>query len=155
MINIYFCFQPLKHEPEALRELNNIVLEQLPLWVRWHPVDKLVRLGGLQILMQALALAYDWNYSGRAETVKSVLDVLAICCLVPRVQLLLTERFNLGASASSSYGLSIILSAAEGEVASDPDVQRSALLVLGNCVCGPRNRVSEGSRLYLLFKYFT
>jgi len=115
-------YKPLKHDQTKLRELNNFVLPLMPLWGRWHPVEKLIKLGGLQYLMQVIAFAYDWNYSGRAETVKSVLDILAICCLVPRVQLLLTERIALQGSNNLAYGLSIILSAAEGEVVADREL---------------------------------
>jgi|OM-RGC.v1.036672470 hypothetical protein len=39
-------------------------------------MDHLIKLGGIQLLLQITAHAYDWNYSGRAETVKAALDVL-------------------------------------------------------------------------------
>lgn len=112
-------YKPLKHDPAKLRELNTFLLPLMPLWARWHPVEKLIKLGGHQYLMQVIAFAYDWNYSGRAETVRSVLDILAICCLVPRVQFILTERITLQGTNNLTYGLSIILSAAEGEVVAD------------------------------------
>lgn len=37
---------------------------------------------------------------------------------------------------------SIVNGVAEGEVLSDPDVQKAALQVISNCVCGPSTRVS-------------
>jgi len=135
-------YKPLTLDAEKLRELNNTVLELMPLWARWHPVEKLIKLGGLHNLMQICALAFDWNFAGRAETIKSVLEVLAICALVPRVQYLLTERYTVKGNSNLAYGLSVILSAADGDIITDPEVQRAALFVIGNCVCGPLNRVS-------------
>lgn len=38
--------------------------------------------------------------------------------------------------------MNIILGAAEGEIVTDPDVQKAALRVIVNCVCGPIHRVS-------------
>ncbi len=40
-----------------------------------------------------------------------------------------------------TVAMTIILGAAEGEIVADPDVQRSALSVLINCVCAPIHRV--------------
>lgn len=31
----------------------------------WPPVDELMRLGGITLLLQVIAFAYEWNYSGR------------------------------------------------------------------------------------------
>ncbi|KAH8031371.1 hypothetical protein HPB51_016555 [Rhipicephalus microplus] len=39
---------------------------------------------------------------------------------------------------------SVILAAADGEIVADPDVQRSALNVVINCVCGPMSRLGGG-----------
>jgi len=36
---------------------------------------------------------------------------------------------------------SVFIGASEGEIMQDPDVQRSALAILINCVCGPLERV--------------
>lgn len=81
-------------------------------------------------------MAYEWNYSGRGETVRNMLDVLAVACLIPRTQLMITERYKITGSSEHS-GMSIVLSAAEGEVVNEADVKKSALQVIGNCVCGP------------------
>lgn len=103
---------------------------------RWAPVDRFLNQSGLETVMQTMAMAYEWNYSGRGETVRNMLDVLAVACLIPRTQLMLTERYKINGSNEHS-GMSIILSAAEGEVVNEPDVKKSALQVIGNCVCGP------------------
>lgn len=47
------------------------------------------------MLLKIIAFAYEWNYSGRAETVRSALDVLAIACVMPKVQLLFCDRVDL------------------------------------------------------------
>lgn len=77
----------------------------------------------------------------RAETVRSALEVLGICAIMPRVQMLLCERVDLPDEAMT-VGLNVILGAAEGEIVADPDVQRAALGVLITCICAPIQRVS-------------
>jgi hypothetical protein len=103
---------------------------------RWAPVDRFLNQSGLEVIMQTIAMAYEWNWSGRGEAVRNVMDTLSICCLVPKTQLLLTERYKLNGSNEHS-GLSVVLSAAEGEIVNEPEVKKSALQVIGNCVCGP------------------
>jgi len=61
---------------------------------------------------------------------------------MPQVQLLFCEPVTLP-DEGLTVGVNIILGAAEGEIVSDPDVQRSALSVIINCVCAPIQRVSS------------
>ena len=87
-------------------------------------------------MIQVIALSYDWLYQGRADTVRSALDVLAVCCVVPRVQLALCDKFEL--VDERTVGINLLLSVAEGEVVQDsPEVVRAALLVLCYLLCGP------------------
>lgn len=72
---------------------------------------------------------------------RSALDVLNICCVVPRVHAVFCERIDFPEEASAA-GLNIILGAAEGEIVSDPEVQKSALSLLVNCICAPIHRPS-------------
>ena len=112
------------------------LMELMNYRARWEPIDQFIKLGGIQLLLQITALAYDGNYTGRAETVKSALDVLAVTAIIPRVQLALCEKFEL--PDESTVGMNIILGAAEGEIVPDsPDVQRAALLLLTHLLCGP------------------
>jgi HIV-1 Vpr-binding protein len=67
------------------------------------------------ILLQVIAHAYDWTFQGRSETVRCSLDTLAMCSLLPKVQLIFCERIRLF-EENSTVGMSIILSAAEGEI---------------------------------------
>lgn len=86
----------------------------------------------------------------RAETVRSALDVLCICAVMPRVQLHLCERVDLP-DETMTVGMNVILGAAEGEIVADPDVQRAALGVLITCVCAPINRVLISSYYFFFF----
>lgn len=84
---------------------------------------------------------YNLIFSGRGETVRSVLDVLNICCVVPRVHVVFCERIDFPDEASAA-GINIVLGAAEGEIVADPEVQKSALSLLVNCICAPIHRPS-------------
>lgn len=141
-------YKAYKSSPEEIEEQITSLLELMSFRACWQPVDELMRLGGITLLLQVIAFAYEWNFSGRAETVRSALDVLCICAVMPRVQLQLCERVDLP-DETMTVGMNVILGAAEGEIVADPDVQRAALGVLITCVCAPINRettVSSQSR---------
>ncbi|CAK1554395.1 unnamed protein product [Leptosia nina] len=130
-------YKASKSLPEEIQD--QIELVQNAPWSRWPPVDELVELGGITLLLQVVAYAYDWNFNGRAETVRSALDVVSVCCVSPRVQLLLTEKINMR-EAELTAGISIVLGAADGDIVVEPEVQKAALNVLVNCVCAPLHR---------------
>lgn len=117
----------------------------MPMHASWEPIDKLVDLNAIELLLRILALSYEWNYSGsfssRAETVRSALDVLSICCALPSIHDKFCVRMRLPDDASAA-GINIILGAAEGEIVADSDVQKSALYVLVHCVCAPICKVN-------------
>ena len=60
---------------------------------RWPPIDEFIKLGGVSLLLKLIVKATDWNLSYE-DTVKSALDVLAVCCILPRVQLTLCENLE-------------------------------------------------------------
>lgn len=60
---------------------------------------------------------------------------------MPQVQTILCERIDLPDEAIT-FGINIILGAAEGEIVADAEVQKSALIVIINCLCAPIQRVS-------------
>lgn len=133
-------YKASKSTPEEVQEQVETLLQLMSFRASWAPVDGLLHLGGVTLLLQVIAFAYEWNYSGRAETVRSALDVLAICSVMPQVQLLFCEQVSMP-DEGLTVGMNIILGAAEGEIVSDSDVQRSALSVIINCVCAPIHRV--------------
>lgn len=126
----------------SLKNSNEIIndqimnLQSLALKSNWQPVNVFLQLGGIKLLILVIAHSYEWNYSGRQETVISALDVINICCSVQKVHAVLCERIDFPEDASAA-GINIILGAAEGEIVADPDVQKSALSLLVNCICAP------------------
>lgn len=71
---------------------------------------------------------------------RSALDVLSICCVIPKVFTAYCERIEL--NETNTNGISSILAAVAGDYLTDADVQKSALAVLCNCICSPIARVS-------------
>lgn len=136
-----FFFQAYKLRPEEVQEQIETLYQLLPFRSHWFPVDELLKHGGITLLLQIIAFAYEWNYSGRAETVRSALDILAISSVMPKVQLLFCDKIYLP-EEPITVGMNIILGAAEGEIVADPDVQKAALSVIVNCACAPIQRVS-------------
>lgn len=97
----------------------------------------------VRILYSQHLITFKWtsSFSSRAETVRSVLDVLAICCVIPKVAVVFCDRMELPDEPSAA-GINFILGASEGEIVADAEVQKSALAVLVHCVCAPINKVS-------------
>lgn len=97
----------------------------------------------VRILYFQHLITFKWtsSFSSRAETVRSVLDVLAICCVIPKVAVVFCDRMELPDEPSAA-GINFILGASEGEIVADAEVQKSALAVLVHCVCAPINKVS-------------
>lgn len=133
-------YKPCKSSPEEVQQQIETLLQFMPFRTHWLPVENFLKLGAITLLLRIIALAYEWNYSGRAETVRCALDVMAIACVMPKVMILLCETVDLP-DELPTLGVSIILGAAAGEIVRDADVQKSAIRVLINCVCGPINRV--------------
>ncbi|CAH0556965.1 unnamed protein product [Brassicogethes aeneus] len=133
-------YKACKSSPEEIQQQIETLLNSMPFKSHWAPVDQFLKLGGITLLLKVIAFAYEWNYGGRAETVRSALDVLAIACVMPKVQLLFCERVDLP-EETITVGINIILGAAEGEIVADAEVHKAALRVICNCVCGPINRV--------------
>ncbi|XP_044588564.1 protein mahjong isoform X2 [Cotesia glomerata] len=135
-----------KNEEEA-QEKVELLLKLMNVRTHWPPVEKLYELGSITLLLQIIALAREWNFSNRAynsscsETVRSCLDVIAVCTVVPKVMLLLCDRVDMPDS-SMTMAINLLLAAAEGEITPDADVQRAALRAIVNCVCAPIQRVS-------------
>lgn len=130
-----------KSNLEQINEQIRILQENTSVRNHWGPVDQLLKLGGITLLFKIIAFSYDWNNGGLSETVRSALDVLSICCVVPRVFPTYCDLLELPDNITTS-GIYSILGAAAGDIVPDADVQKAALAVLCNCVCSPIARVS-------------
>ncbi|XP_028028300.1 protein mahjong isoform X1 [Bombyx mandarina] len=135
-------YKASKSSPEEIQE--QIELLQSVSWSRWAPVDELLDLGGVSLLLKVVGYAYEWNFNGRSETVRSALDVVSVCCVAPRVQLLLTEKVDMR-DEDLTTGVNIVLNAADGDIVPEPEVQKAALNVLVNCVCAPVHRAGTST----------
>ncbi|XP_062558301.1 protein mahjong isoform X4 [Armigeres subalbatus] len=137
-------FKSVKNSPEVISDQIRTLQELLPMKARWSPIDEFLDLGGVNLLLRIIALAYEWNYSGRfssGETVRAALDVLNVCCVIPRVHAVFCERIEFPEGGSAA-GINIVLGAAEGEIVADAEVQKSSLAVLVHTVCAPLHRPS-------------
>lgn len=137
------AYKAAKFSPEVVQD-NIELLLQCPASIRnsWKPVMNFLKLGGIQRLVQLLSISMEWNqYAGKVETLRSALDILAISCVVPRVQLCLCETVN-NLNGTSVPAISILLALTGGEVIAEPEVQKAALNVIINSVCGPTAKAS-------------
>ncbi|ELU17976.1 hypothetical protein CAPTEDRAFT_202659, partial [Capitella teleta] len=126
--------------PEVIEDSIELLLECLPYRIKWNPVHQFLQLGGPKLLLQLVAMAAEWSaYVGKAETIRSALDVMRVCTVMPSCQLLLCESIALP-DAIMTPAISILLGLAESDVISDPEIQKSALHMINNCVCGPLSR---------------
>lgn len=137
-------YKASRSTPEEIQA--QIELLQSVAWTRWPAVDDLVDLGGISLLLKVVGLGYDWNFTGRSETLRSALDVVSVCSVSPRVQMLLTEKLEVQSETTS--GANIVLAAASGEIVPEADVQKAALNVLVNCVCAPVQRAGTSTARY-------
>ncbi|GIY76164.1 hypothetical protein CEXT_806971 [Caerostris extrusa] len=112
--------------------------EMLPPNVPWRPVDKLISLQGVKFLLDLINSYANISYSWRADTVKGALDVLKICSLTTNVRLLFCENVT---TSSSMHITGIDISYLcrhdrdKNLVKLVPDIQRSSLHTIINCVC--------------------
>ncbi|XP_059078551.1 DDB1- and CUL4-associated factor 1-like isoform X2 [Tigriopus californicus] len=137
---VIVSYKPIRLTSEQVYERVSSLMKHMPFRSRWGPVDEFINLDGVSTCLQIIAMAYDWTFTGRSEMVRCALDVLAICCVVPKVQLQLCERIELY-DETKTVGINIVLGAAEGDIVQDSaDVRKSALTLIINCVCAPINR---------------
>ncbi|XP_059167195.1 DDB1- and CUL4-associated factor 1-like [Physella acuta] len=128
----------------TMEENMDILLEYLPPKSNWLPEINIHKLSGLNILCQLIALSPEWDvYQGKSETLVAALDVLAMCSVSHRTQMLLCGNVDLPDHMTSPI-LSVIIGLIEGEVINDPEITKAALRVLVNCVCGPVERFGSG-----------
>lgn len=66
-------YKAIKLNPDQIIDLITTAQELLPFRASWSPVNEFVSLGGIPLLLQVIAISYLWNFTGRAETVRSAL----------------------------------------------------------------------------------
>ncbi|KAH9527021.1 hypothetical protein DERF_001069 [Dermatophagoides farinae] len=141
LMNINFpAKKPINYDYDLIMEYVDAMLHLISLRCQWEPVDKLIKYGGAKLLMQYISMSYDCNFTGKSDAVRSALDVLVVCTVMPKFQLNLTESIPFD-DDHPIVSMRIILSAASGELINDPECQRSALNIIINCVCGPMSRM--------------
>ena len=126
------------------------LLENFSVNSNWPVVDQFMRLQGLQVLLQICYMAQEWkSYQFRAETLRTALDVISYITAHPKYQDALCriidvpvlppedEEIPVEYSYEPIASIKIILNLAEGATVQDAEVQKSALRVIINCVCGP------------------
>ena len=139
------AYKPAKFTPPQISDQVETLMQLMPFRSRWQPIDNFIQLGGITTCLKTVASAYDWTFQGRAEMVRSALDILAITSIMPKVQLQFFEKIDLP-DDTKPVGINILLGAAEGEIVQDSaDVWRAALHVLINCVCAPIDRKGGGA----------
>ena len=89
-------YKPHRIEADKVPEKIFTLLEMVNYRSRWSPVDQMIRLGGLQTLLQAIFMTtINTSFAGKSEIVRACLDVIGVCCVSPRVQLMLCDKFEL------------------------------------------------------------
>uniref|UniRef100_A0A8C3AK04 DDB1- and CUL4-associated factor 1 n=1 Tax=Cyclopterus lumpus TaxID=8103 RepID=A0A8C3AK04_CYCLU len=124
---------------EQVIEMMEFLIECGPPQLYWEPVEVFYKLSCVPLMLQLISAACDWRtYYGRSDTVRYVLDILAMLVVVPKVQLVLVDTVEVldeTRASVSTVGMSIILGVIEGEVfVNDAEIQKS---VINNCVCAP------------------
>uniref|UniRef100_A0ACB8EI34 DDB1- and CUL4-associated factor 1 n=1 Tax=Sphaerodactylus townsendi TaxID=933632 RepID=A0ACB8EI34_9SAUR len=141
-------YKACSYTHEQIVEMMEFLIEYGPAQLYWEPAEIFLKLSCVQLMLQLISIACDWKtYYARNDTVRYALDVLAILTVVPKIQLQLAEPVDVldeAGSTVSTVGISIILGVAEGEFfIHDAEIQKSALQIIINCVCGPDNRISS------------
>lgn len=146
----------LRLKPEELEETMDFVLNNLPAKSKWPAVDEFVNLGGVQLMLKLIMITQDdfGHAGGKTETVRSALEVVGVCTLTPRSQMVLTEVIENPnpepdmEEAQEPNGMGIILDILDceshGFPAESAELQKAALQIIHNCVGGPLRRPSIG-----------
>ncbi|XP_069101399.1 DDB1- and CUL4-associated factor 1-like isoform X2 [Argopecten irradians] len=143
------AYKAIKLSPELVQENVELMMELMPVRAHWGPEATFHKLGGIQLLSQLIAMAPSWNnYPGKPEMIRNALDVINVCTVTPKSQLALLDLVPMPENHKTP-AISVLIGLAEGEVLSDPEVQKSALNVIINCVCGPVERLGGGVGRYM------
>ncbi|KAH3892821.1 hypothetical protein DPMN_016951, partial [Dreissena polymorpha] len=143
------AYKSLKLTPELVQDCMELMMEMMPVRQQWTPEATFFKLGGISLLTQLVAMSHDWpSYTGKPETIRAALDVISLCCVTPRSQLQLLQSVPLPENVVTP-AISVFIGMSEGDNVQDPEVQRSALSIIINCVCGPLERLGGGVGRYM------
>uniref|UniRef100_A0A2K5DZ44 DDB1- and CUL4-associated factor 1 n=1 Tax=Aotus nancymaae TaxID=37293 RepID=A0A2K5DZ44_AOTNA len=112
-------YKACSYTHEQIVEMMEFLIEYGPAQLYWEPAEVFLKLSCVQLLLQLISIACNWKtyYASRTN-----------CTLNNSLQFL----------------QNIILGVAEGEFfIHDAEIQKSALQIIINCVCGPDNRISS------------
>lgn len=143
------AYKPIKVSSEVVQDNIELMMDLVPVRLHWDPEILFHKLGGVVLLTKLIALMPSWSsYTGKSETVKNTLDIFTVCTVTPKTQLALLQ--NITVPENLVYpAISVFIGLADGETLAEPEVQKSALTVLINCVCGPVERYGGGVGRYL------
>ncbi|XP_076077249.1 DDB1- and CUL4-associated factor 1-like [Mytilus galloprovincialis] len=143
------AYKPIKVSGEVVQDNIELMMDLMPVRLHWDPELLFHKLGGVVLLTKLLALIPSWsNYTGKSETVKNTLDIFTVCTVTPKTQLALLQSITVPENLVYP-AISIFINLADGETLAEPEVQKSALNVLINCVCGPIERYGAGVGRYM------
>uniref|UniRef100_A0A183CJT1 LisH domain-containing protein n=1 Tax=Globodera pallida TaxID=36090 RepID=A0A183CJT1_GLOPA len=108
----------------------------------WRPIEEMRNLGVFKLLFNLITNYPNWNSWERStnkfESLKLLLELFRLATVSPKVQLDSCETMKI--RSSPIQGIGLILELAEGLLINDIQVQRLALEVLINCLCGQTNQ---------------
>ncbi|MFH4974522.1 hypothetical protein AB6A40_001231 [Gnathostoma spinigerum] len=139
--------KPMELDKDVLRECVWLLLHVIGVNSSvWRPVEDMRSKGVIRTLLYIIGEANSWSSNSKNELVRSALEVIWMCSVVPAVQLDLCVnniQYNHGIV---NQGIGLLLEACEGEMIPDAELQKMALEVIINCVCAPVEKY-RGNRL--------
>lgn len=58
-------YKAARYSYDIIMEHVETLLELMPIRINWKPVDELLKLGGVKLLIQLIAVSCDWNFTGK------------------------------------------------------------------------------------------
>jgi len=58
-------YKSQRYSYDVIMEHVETLLELMPIRINWKPVDELLKLSGVKLLIQLIAVSFDWNFTGK------------------------------------------------------------------------------------------
>ena len=58
-------YKSTRYSYDIIMERVETLLELMPIRINWKPVDELLKLSGVKLLIQLIAVSFDWNFTGK------------------------------------------------------------------------------------------